>query len=297
MMRVTHRMVVNRVIANVQRNVGRLEDLQQKIGSGKRIGRPADDPVATALGMRLRAQKEQNDQYQRNIESGRLWMQISESALNDLTAVLKRARELAVQAANDVANAEDRQAIAQEVDALMEHVGQLANSSVDVDQHVFGGFQTVGTITPFVKANDAYTYQGDSGAVERQIGPNSRIQANTPGNVSFTPAFDALQKLRDGLNAAGASAQTVAPLIDNVDTALTAVLATRTELGARLNQLDHAQQRIEALQVDVAKALADQEDLDFADALTQLALQEAAYRASLQSGSRAIVPSLLDFLR
>ncbi|MAG35877.1 MAG: flagellar hook-associated protein 3 [Dehalococcoidia bacterium] len=297
MMRVTHRMVVGSVITGLQRNVGKLEDLQQKIGSGKRVQRPADDPVATALAMRLRAQRDTNDQYLRNIASARSWLQISESTLNDLTGSLQRARELGLQGGTDSASTGDRQAIANEIDQLLRFTAQLANSSVDVDQHVFGGFQTLGAVDPFVESNNTFVYQGDAGVVERQIGPDSRIQINTPGSTVFTPAIDALAALRDELNSSTATGQSIVGKIDALDTAIDTTLATRTVLGSRMNRLEDAENRLTGLQITVEKALSDQEDLDFADALTNLALQDAAYKASLQSGARAILPSLLDWLR
>lgn len=314
-MRVTNRMLVQTVLRNIQSNVKALEKVQDKVSSGKRITRPADDPAGAPLAVRLRLTRDTNEQYLRNIDQAKGWLESTDASFVILNDILQRARELAIQGANDTLTATDRQAIRQEVEQLIQHTVQLANSTYQ-DQFLFGGYKTVVAAPPYARDGaGTVTYSGDFNLVERQIGPMaasggssqvSRIVVNIPGKRSATTGpfgdtatsstvFWALKNLSDGLNTNNAT--TIRTAISNVDSAVTGVLDAQAEVGAKLNRLERARARIDEVQLLTSDLLSRTEDLDFAEAISELATREQVYRASLDAGARSIQPSLLDFLR
>src|SRR5690554_4549907 len=99
-MRVTHQLIANTVIRNVNRNLARMNKYQDMLYSGKSINLPSDDPVAITRIMGYITSLQQNAQYQRNIDAAESWINTTEDALAGIDDVLQRARELAVSGAD-----------------------------------------------------------------------------------------------------------------------------------------------------------------------------------------------------
>ena len=100
-MRISNRMIVDRMLAQIAGTQQRLATVQERVGSGRRINRPSDDPLGTSHVLAARSQMDRNLQYQRNIAIGTSDLAASEAALDSVQGVLARATELAVQAAPD----------------------------------------------------------------------------------------------------------------------------------------------------------------------------------------------------
>jgi flagellar hook-associated protein 3 FlgL len=294
MIRVTNTMMVSTVINNLQRNVSALEFTQNQISSGKRVTKPADDPAAATLGVRFRDTRASDNQYLRNIEESRSWLTATDQALDGVGDTLARIRELAVQGANDVLAPSDRAAIAREVDQLRDHLMDLFNNSVHVDQRIFSGTKT--TTTSFTKntTTSVVTYQGDSNTIQRETGPGSRIAVNVAGST-FSTMFSDLLNLVNGLTSASQTA--IQTGLSRVDVAIDTTLSTRADIGAKLNRLDFTQKRTHDLELEVSRLQSANEDLDFSEAITRLTTQQGVYRAALEAGARTAPMSILDFLR
>lgn len=294
-MRVTHRMIVDTVLGNLRENLRRLEDTQRQVSSGRRLGRPSDDPPAVERALTYRAALSASEQYGRNIDAARAWLQASDTALGAATDALQRARELAVQGANDTLGAAQQQALAAEVDQLLAQVVALGNSTLR-GQYLFAGYriQTAPfTLTPGPPTT--VTYNGDSGAMLREIDTGVMVQINAPGNSFLPPVFAALIDLRDHLRAGDTAA--VRNDLPALDAAADALQAVRADFGAKLNRLEAADAQRQAVHVGITEQLAQTEDTDYGEAITQLNTAELAYKAGLQAGAKAMQASLFDYLR
>src|SRR5690349_13849531 len=100
-MRVTSRMIMDSTLRNIEQNQERIETLQGQITSGSRITKPSDDPIGAARALNLEDSIAQSQQYQRNIDQAKSWLNTTDSTLDAVTQTIQRVRELAVQAAND----------------------------------------------------------------------------------------------------------------------------------------------------------------------------------------------------
>ena len=184
-MRVTHRMIANTVIRNVNRNLAQMTRYQDMLSSGKAINKPSDDPVRIARIMGYQASLQQNKQHQRNIDAAMSWLDTTEDALSGMTDVLQRARELAASGA-DGKPPESRRAIAKEIDELVGVLVQLANTSFG-GRHIFAGYQT--TASPF--SRDAFlateptsvVYHGDRGEIRWEVAPGVEVKGNIDGEA------------------------------------------------------------------------------------------------------------------
>jgi flagellin len=101
----------------------------EKLSSGMRINRAADDAAGLAISEKMRGQIRGLNQAIRNAQDAISLIQTAEGALNETHAILQRMRELAVQAASDTNTDEDRQAIQEEIDQLMEELTRIGNTT------------------------------------------------------------------------------------------------------------------------------------------------------------------------
>ncbi|WP_018864456.1 flagellin [Thioalkalivibrio sp. ARh3] len=128
---------------NAQRNLndsqGALSQSLERLSSGLRINSAKDDAAGLAISERFTTQINGLDQAVRNSNDGISLAQTAEGALDTVSDSLQRARELAVQAANDSNSASDRQALNDEVQQLMDEVGRIANNTEFNGQNILDG--------------------------------------------------------------------------------------------------------------------------------------------------------------
>lgn len=101
----------------------------EKLSSGYRINRSADDAAGLQISEKMRSQIRGLNQASRNIQDGVSLCQVADGALNETTEVLQRIRELSVQAANDTNQQTDRAAIQEEINQLAEEVDRIATTT------------------------------------------------------------------------------------------------------------------------------------------------------------------------
>src|SRR3990170_6569127 len=121
-------MIINTNVSalNAQRNLSVTNDKMgktlEKLSSGLRINRAADDAAGLAISEKMRAQVRGMQQGLRNAQDGVSMVQTAEGALNETHSILQRMRELTVQAGNTTLSTSDRQAIGDELLALRNEV-------------------------------------------------------------------------------------------------------------------------------------------------------------------------------
>jgi flagellar hook-associated protein 3 FlgL len=284
-------MVAEATLRNIERNLSRMEELQDQITSGTRIHRPSDDPIGVARAMSYQEGLDQADQHLRNVDNATAWLNATDFALDGAGSVVQRARELALLAANASTSAQDRASIQAEVQQLQQQALNLANSKHGA-RYLFSG--TRSDQAAFVVPSSG-GYQGDLGTVERDVSPGVAIGININGSSVFNPLFDALARLSSALTAS--SVGSIQASVNNLDSALDVVLTARAQVGAKINRLDSAKGRLEEIQGSLKGLLSEIKDVDMAEAITAFSVQENVYKASLAAAAKAMQPSLLDYLR
>jgi len=181
-MRITQQSISIRVKEGLQQAFNRVAKTQEMVTSGKRINRFSDDPLGAARAMGLRSFEETVNQYTKNINNTLPFVEQADSSLEDVLAGLNRAKELALQLANDTYSTVDRQSAAKEVRQIFLHVLGLANTKVG-DRFLFGGFKN--GAAPFLETAAGAAYQGDNGEINIQTGVSSIIPINLLGNQVF----------------------------------------------------------------------------------------------------------------
>lgn len=178
MTRVSENSSYNAINYSIGKTKEKLEDLQMKGSSLKRIRKPSDDPVGNVELMSIRSRNVDGDQYIRNISYAKSQLMIAESAVADLTEVLMRAKEIAVGQSSSIYTEDVRSSVAEEVKQLRLHAQALGNKRVG-NRYIFGGFKTLSS--PFENGE----YKGDDGIMKVEVNKGQFIALNVPGNDLF----------------------------------------------------------------------------------------------------------------
>ncbi len=274
----------------------RMDRVQQQLATGRRIERASDDPAGAALALEHRTNIAFETQMRRNLQDGVAFMNVTEASLGSVTDALHRVRELTVQAANDTLSSTDRQAIAMEVNQLIEHIAQVANSDFG-GAYIFSGHATQ-TPAYLVTGSPptAVTFQGDVGERIRRISKQDTVAVNVPGSAVFGTIFDDLITLRDNLDL-GAPAATISASLAAIDAGIDRTLISRAEIGARINRFEAALRQSERTDTNLQELRAGIEEIDLSEMAVRLTAEQNALQAALAAISSASGLSLMDYLR
>ncbi len=298
-MRVTQDMMMRGMLKSLSQNLAKLDMYNTQLGTGKRVSRPSDDPSTTSLQMRLHSELRRIQQYAENVESGMTWLENTDTALDEVGSVIHRLRELAVQGSSELLDQASYDALADEVNELIDHLVQVGNTKIG-SKYIFSGTRT--TVAPIEKVYGGggliagMDYRGDSGGIEYEVSSSVGVQVNIPGSEVFPDVIDAAIRLRDRLMA-GDSSGVGSQSLSELDAALDSVLRTRAVVGAKVNRFELTGARLGETEVNAKRLLSNVESIDIAEVVMKLRLQETVYEASLNVGSRVIQPTLLDFMK
>jgi flagellar hook-associated protein 3 FlgL len=311
-MRVTTSMVQRNILADLNNISSKLTKSQMKAASNKEISRPSDDPFGTAQAMALRQSLSANRQHQSNVEDAMGWQDATEQALMDITESVEKAKTLLVQGSTDSSDQTSRDALASELEQIIEGIKQTANTNYR-GSYLFAGTETSSrpypaTSSPYVPADDLY--QGDDAGwnpampgIIREIGPNVSMSINVVARqflgdgqgAADNKLLDVMRDAVDDLRAGNAS--NLRGDMDRLDTNFDLLLEVRAANGAKTNRLEAALGRLSQLEESVLGQLSKTEDADIAQTLIDINSQTAAYQAALRAGASIVQMSLMDFLR
>lgn len=119
------------VISNKQllRTENNLAGSMERLASGLKINHAKDNPAGIAISNKMQAQIDALDRASRNASDGVSVLQIADGALNEVTSILQRMRELSVQAASDTNCQDDKEAIQKEIESLKEEVDRISTDT------------------------------------------------------------------------------------------------------------------------------------------------------------------------
>jgi flagellar hook-associated protein 3 FlgL len=292
-MRVTHNSIASNVLANLQGNINRLGETQQRLSSGKLISKPSDSPAGTVSAMQMRSELAANRQYARNADDGLGWLTAADSALQDASEQVTRARSLVLQGLSTASTGPEAQkALAMEIRQISEALRGTANASY-LDRPVFGGTTKEAMAYP-----GGTTFNGDGEEILRTVGANTKVAVNVDGKTVFGEGANSIFAILDDIATKLEGDSTgLRDDLARLDTTSVGIRNGLSTVGARTNQLERMRQAADDAVLNVSKTLSDVEDIDLPQTITELQLQQTAYQAALAAGARVVQPSLIDFLR
>jgi len=299
-MRITNNMATQLAVSQFDISRQKLEAAQRKVTTGQAFTAASDDPTAATTVMANSGALRALDQYKRNISAGTTRLSLEENAVNQLTTILTRAKELAVSQASDNASAQTRVAALAEANQLVQQAVTLANTQVGAE-FLFGG--STSDTPPFVldTSGAVYTFTASGGAGSRQVEIAAGQRASTGHDgvqVFGTMASGALKSLQDFATALNTGLRdNISVTLPALDTAMDRTQTTLGEVGARQNQMQIAQSNVSAFSQNLIALNSDLQDVDLETAMTELISRQTAYQAAMAATSRVMSLNLTDYLR
>jgi flagellin len=282
----------------------------EKLASGFRVNKAADDAAGLAISEKMRAQIGGLATAQRNAQDGISLVQTAEGALTEVHSMLQRVRDLKVQSENGTLNADDKAAIFKEVSQLGDEISEIIKSTT------FNGIKLLAqqdsTTTGSIKENEVVLQVGanENETIKVDV---SNLDVATVGAITGPPAYaattqNAVNKITaatglvnldvDGDGNMAETGDTIGFSIQDVDDAIKIVSERRAGLGAVQNRLEHRLNNLGAYQENLVAAESRIRDVDMASEMVNFSklqiLQQAgtAMLAQANQSSQGVLSLL-----
>ncbi|HBF6020961.1 TPA: flagellin [Clostridioides difficile] len=265
---------VSALIANNQmgRNVNGQSKSMEKLSSGVRIKRAADDAAGLAISEKMRSQIKGLDQAGRNVQDGISVVQTAEGSLEETGNILQRMRTLSLQAANEINTKEEREKIADELTQLKDEIERISSSTEFNGKKLLDGSST--TIRLQVGANYGTNVAGttnNNNEIHIQLVDTAGIMSSA--GITTTSIGSMAVDGSTGTDAAKNMAS-------SLDVALKSLNAARAKLGAQQNRLESTQNNLSNTLENVTAAESRIRDTDVASEMVNLTKMNILVQAS-----------------
>ena len=262
------RINTNTASLNAQRNLAKtrlgLDQSLERLSSGLRINRAGDDAAGLAISENLKAQIRGLKQASRNAQDGVSLIQVAEGGLNEISSILIRLRELAVQAASDTIGPVERQFLNVEYDQLISEIDRIADGTEFNGTQLLSG---TGSILDFQVGT-----RNDPN-IDRLSFDASRADANTAAlGINLTSVADKAS----AQNALGA-----------IDTSIVSVSAMRADFGAIQNRLQSSISNLAISVENMSAANSRIRDVDVAEETAEFTKNNILTNAGISVLSQA----------
>jgi flagellar hook-associated protein 3 FlgL len=277
---------------DIETVTGRLTQEEAELATGLSVTTPSDNPAAAATNVQITAAENQNSVFTENAQDAVSWLQETEQSLQNVSTYLSRAYQLAIQASNGATSTADLQAIAQEVESIVQVTEQVEDQTYR-GVPLFGG--TTGSLPVPGKATSPAS-QPSAQPFTHRIDTSLVIPVSTTDYAAFwqTNVVPSLTQLESDLTSNPSNLGADAQAIQNAQSSLLAVVA-----GLSANE-QLAQTEISRLQnsgVTLQKLQQETVGADAAAVMTSYARDQNIYQEAVATAARILQPSLLDYLR
>jgi flagellar hook-associated protein 3 FlgL len=308
-MRISNKAIYDSVGINLGKTASAMFKANEVVSSGKRINRSSDDPIGLVNVLNVRSALDNVQQLERNISTGRSWLQMGESAMTQVNDILTQLKALSVEMASGTKDASARASAAGQVDGLLRQVVALANTQVS-GKYIFGGTNT--DTAPFRLDDEAnptmVIYDGNDTPFSVRIGKDILVDVGLDGESVFGDApsdwtdptagannfFKTLIDLRDALS--NNDTQGIEQAMTRLDSHMQVTQQTISDIGTKDVRMDVKESIIADLKLTYTDRMSTLEDADIAEAMTDLQARQLAYQAALASSSQVMQLSLVDYL-
>ncbi len=294
-MRVTDKMMFDNAAVHTAQARERLERAVEETSTGKRLHHPADDPAAAGQVSAAKLSFERLDMIRQNAGRATDELQAAHGALQSVSDVLGRARQLAVQLANVTYDGPDRANAATEIDGIFAQVVGVMNAQVG-NRRIFGGFQD--DAAPFAGSG---AYLGDAGVRQIEIAPGVRQNVSVRADVALkgvgggTDVFATLTALATALRSNDTAG--IGAAIGSIDSGLAQVAGALTDASTQVSTLTTAAEVNQMVRDQVTSQISRLADADIVESSTKLALANRALEASMAAAAKGFDLSLVTWLR
>jgi len=296
-MRVNPNMVPD-ILADLQQSQTAVNTALQEVATGKSVNVPSDNPAAAAAMVQNTIETANVDQYTQNVNSTLSMLQTADSSMGSVVNSLTQAISLGTEGANGTTNATDLQAIATQVQGILESVVAQANTSYQ-GAYLFGGTKTSSApYTASSSSSSGYAYNGNNDVNSVAVGDDMNVQVNLPGSQVFSNSnTDVLGSLSTLVSALQSGNPTqIKSATSAITTALNYVTEQRVFYGNAESQLNLQETSLQQETVNLTSQQSSLVDVDEAQAATDLSQAETADNAAEAAAAKVLPNTLLNYL-
>ncbi len=307
-MRVTNNTYPDTLLRHLQRITGQMNTLQEQAATGQRLTDISDDSAAGNRILDMQEEKGKLTQFSKNAARAQNINNTTISQLQNFIKISDRVGEIA-SLANDLKGPAGLKAYAEEVDELLEHALQSANSKFN-GEYIFGGIASGSE--PFsvnLDANDkvqdpdgagvgtAINYVGAANGSEFHLSESGKVSPFTDGttNQKFADFINRMVTLRDALESGSPNAVT-STMRQDLETSEDDMIFTLSRQGSVQLRIEFDINLNGQRFTDLEENISAEADVDLSQTIVQLTQIQNAYQASLQSAGRVLNSSLLQYI-
>ncbi len=274
---------INSKLPSTQTSIRKTSDAREqmqktleKLSSGKRINRAADDAAGLAIAQQMGESLKALEQGMENAYDGLSMIQTADGALDQTSANLGRMRELAMTAANGTLNADQRAAVEKEFSALKDEVDRISGST---------------------QFNDQQLLDGSAGQVDIALADGGG-GAETMG-VDLSQAMDSASLGLSATSVGGADGASALNAMNQIDAALSQVSQHRADLGATANRLESASRNMAVAAENTYASQSRIQDADYALETANLAREQVLANSgtAVQAQAKGLAATALNLLK
>jgi flagellar hook-associated protein 3 FlgL len=292
-MKIATRTLYENIINNLNSASMDLSKANEMVSTGKKINTASDDPLGFVSVLGIRSSMANINQVGRNITTGKLWVNVSETSLNGAYEFLYQAKALLVNVNN--ADIEPDQA-ADTIDKYINQILSLANSRVN-GSYIFAGTKTDTKPFSFDEANpDQVNYNGNDTPFSIKVGIDTSVTVGANSGEIFGEIFKTLIEAKLGIDGDTYDTEDIEDAIDNIEDQLDTLTAAISDITFAMTQFDVKEKILEDLHLAYEDEKALIEDADINEAVVSLKMKELIYQTALSSSARVMALSIVDYI-
>jgi len=312
----------------MNKNLERMQKVQEQMTSGSLYQKPSDNPTAVTRSLQLKTSLASITQYNSNISNTNEFVSTTDTTLGQAGDVIQNIRQLLVSAGTPGVTASDNLAIKDAMNQDIAQFAQILNTNFG-GKYIFGGtsastkpVDAVDDTTNGITNTKLVYCASQATSLNSSLSSKMKVEiaqgvtvaysataTDIMGGTSSSGSYDLRQiftnivnhldgKADDGTNnATSAAASLVGGDLDSIDLAMNKLLSVRSQVGAMSNRLTNALNQNTAQNDSIKNLLSKTEDTDITQATIQFASSQSVYLASLQTSAKIMQPSLMDYLK
>ena len=280
---------------------------QAQLAAGKQVITPSDSPTQAASIQRLKSILARQDSYGNTLDAVKTRLQDEESALQSVSNMVVRVKEIAIQAASDTLGDADRKVLGVEMQGLRDQIFSMANMQDSSGNYLFAGSRVDKPAFAENGFGDV-TYQGDQTRMRVSVGDQRTVQLNRSGSEAFVTVvrtdpkgaqtgvgfFQAIDQLTAAVRGSDRIAmQRGIGEMDSLQNGLTLSLA---QVGTDMNVADAQTAVLEETRLSLKSTLSNIEDLDYAEAIGLMNKQLLSLEAAQSSFGKISKLNLFNYI-
>ena len=309
-MKISTQLLFGRAAEQMSLVQNKMADTQAQLSQGKQLIKPSDAPDQAAVIQRMKSVMSRQESFHTSLATLNSRLQNEDTTLKSATNLLVRAKEIAVQSANDTLAPVNRKALASEMQGVRDQLLSLANAKDDNGNFLFSGSRSDKPAFGSPGPGQTPVYQGDQTRMTVMVGDQRTIPINRTGTDAFVSIsrtnaitgkpegvgfFKVMDDLVAGINYSNGAAMQRG--VVEMSSLLNGLSLAHADIGTDMNVVEQQTGVIEDNILNLKSNLSNVEDLDYATAITKMNQQMLSLQASQSSFSKMAELTLFNYLK